>query len=340
MILKYIKMWIEKNFYYKNIKLSKKHHVFIFLAADYGNVGDIAITCAQEEFLKKNYPTFDIVKIPLKDTCRYYKSIKKQITPDDIITIIGGGNMGDLYYGFELKRQFIIKNFKENKIISFPQTIYFTDTRLGKKIALKCQTIYSKHPNLTITARESQSYQIMKQMFKNNSIILTPDIVFSYNFSKKMKRKNITLCLRTDKEKNLNDDVKNKLTKAIYDNFTNIKEIDTHVGDMNIIGKEKEILHKKLTEFSKSKVVITDRLHGMIFCAITATPCIVLSNNNYKIEKTYNDWLKNISWITFYKDVNIDKIIKKIEFYSKESEHEPINYENKFLPLVKESSDI
>lgn len=340
MILKYIKMWIEKNFCCKNIKLPDKNRVFIFLAADYGNVGDIAITCAQEDFLKKNYPTYSIVKIPLKDTCRYYKSIKKQITPDDIITTIGGGNMGDLYYGFELKRQFIIRNFKKNKIISFPQTIYFTDSKSGEKMALKCQKSYSEHPNLTIVARESKSYQIMKKLFKNNHIILVPDIVFSYSFPKKMKRENITLCFRNDGEKSLNDGTRNKLIKTVYEKFNNIQEIDTHVGNINVVGKEKEILHEKLTQFSKSKVVITDRLHGMIFCAITATPCIVLSNNNYKIEKTYNDWLKNISWITFYKDIDIDQIIKKIELYSKESEHEPINYEDKFLPLVEEGSDI
>ncbi len=340
MILKYIKMWIEKNFCYKKIELSDKNRVFIFLAADYGNVGDIAITCAQEDFLKKNYPIYDIVKIPLKDTCRYYRSIKKQITPDDIITIIGGGNMGDLYYGFELKRQFIIRNFKENKIISFPQTIYFTDSKLGKKIALKCRKNYSEHPNLTIAARESKSYQMMKKLFKNNHVILVPDIVLSSSFSKKFKRKNITLCFRNDGEKSLNDDIKNKMIGAIYEKFNNIQEIDTHVGNISVIGKEKKILYEKLTQFSKSKVVLTDRLHGMIFCAITATPCIVLSNNNYKIEGTYDDWLKNISWITFYKDINIDQIIKKIESYSKESEHESVNYESEFLPLLEEDSDI
>ncbi|MDA3776081.1 polysaccharide pyruvyl transferase family protein [Streptococcus thermophilus] len=41
---------------------------------------------------------------------------------------------------------------------------------------------------------------------------------------------------------------------------------------------------KIITKF-RYEVVLTDKLHGMIFSYITGTPCIVLANDNHKIEK-------------------------------------------------------
>ena len=43
---------------------------------------------------------------------------------------------------------------------------------------------------------------------------------------------------------------------------------------------KKNVLDTFMSEIGKRKVVVTDRLHGMIFCAITGTPCVVFSNYN------------------------------------------------------------
>jgi len=41
--------------YFKNTKIDgTKKQVYIFLAADYGNLGDVAITYAQTKFLKEH----------------------------------------------------------------------------------------------------------------------------------------------------------------------------------------------------------------------------------------------------------------------------------------------
>ena len=57
-----------------------------------------------------------------------------------------------------------------------------------------------------------------------------------------------------------------------------------------------------MQEFCSAKVVITDRLHGMIFAAITETPCIVFNNYNHKVEGTYQ-WIQYLPYIRFVNDV-------------------------------------
>ena len=75
-------------------------------------------------------------------------------------------------------------------------------------------------------------------------------------------------------------------------------------GNLSIEEREFE-LNKIWTAFKKSKVVVTDRLHGMIFCAITKTPCVAIDNSNHKISGVYDAWLKDIGYIKMIKDYNI-----------------------------------
>lgn len=52
----------------------------------------------------------------------------------------------------------------------------------------------------------------------------------------------------------------------------------------------------KLQEFSTVRLVITDRLHGMVFSVITGTACIAF--RNYKIEGIYK-WIEYLQYIQF-----------------------------------------
>ena len=72
-------------------------------------------------------------------------------------------------------------------------------------------------------------------------------------------------------------------------------------SDANKISPEKGQyeLQRLWEHFASSGLVITDRLHGMIFCAITNTPFIVLNNSNGKVRGVFNEWIKNNYPIAF-----------------------------------------
>ena len=73
--------------------------------------------------------------------------------------------------------------------------------------------------------------------------------------------------------------------------------------------RKKEVKNK-LEQFKKAKLIITDRLHGMIFAAITSTPCIALGNYNHKI-KSCSETLEHLGYIKYVDNVEeIDENIK------------------------------
>lgn len=301
-----IKYWHSVSHLSEYDKLREKKKCFVFLAADYGNLGDVAITHAQEKFLKENYPEFEIIDVPISKTLSHLKALRQISSPNDIITVVGGGNMSDLYYDIEILRQMVVKAFPKNKVILFPQTMFFSSSLGGKYLYRKAKRTYLRHNNLTITARERWSYHAMKSMISICKLV--PDIVMSLDKREPTtERKGITLCLRDDVESDLSKDFKDVLGTEVSKKFS-VAFYDTHIGRCGLsLDNRLNELNKIWAQFRSSEWVITDRLHGMIFAFITATPCIVLPNNNYKIEGCYS-WIKDCGYIYFIDELNISKL--------------------------------
>lgn len=308
----------KKDDFFKSQLATPAKKAYIFLAADYGNLGDVAITYAQTNFLKNNLPDFEIVDVPISKTLIGISEIKKTIKKDDIVTTVGGGNLGDLYDQIEFYRQLVVKQFPNNNVISFPQTIDFSETDEGKKALQIAQNCYSKHKNLTFVARETISFAKMKSVFAKNKVVLSPDIVMSCNeIEPSYARKGVVMCLREDAEKLLTSKQQTILLQLVNSNFDSKTTYDTHINKNQLTLEERGVeLQKIWTAFKKAELVITDRLHGMIFCYITNTPCLVFQNNNHKVKGCY-EWIKDKSNIKLIQDFSENEIatLLKDKFY-------------------------
>ena len=288
---------------------SKKQKIIVFLGANYGNLGDVAITESQVNFLKSNFPEREIIEIPITDTYTSLKSVKRKLKKGDVITLIGGGNISNLYEDIEGQRRFIIKKLKKYPIISFPQTIYFTETEEGNKSKWKTINVYRKHPKLYLFAREDKTFKFLNRYFDSDKNFICPDIVLSDSIIgnvKSNKRKNLVFCVRKDKESALSENQFENIIKVVDD--SSVVFTDTQINKNRMSNEERKIeLDKLLNLFCNSKLVITDRLHGMILCAITNTPCLALDNRNGKVSGVYEGWLKGKCSVNLVKPDDITK---------------------------------
>lgn len=306
--------------YFKKTNLDEsKKHAFIFLAADYGNLGDVAITYAQTKFLTENLnDDFEVIEIPISQSLEGLQFVKKNIKKGDIVTSVGGGNLGDMYDQIEFIRQLSVRFFPKNKFISFPQTFDFADTSCGQKALITAKKVYNSHPNIFFVARERTSYELMKKHFTNTTVLLTPDIVLSLNKEQPTRERNgVVICMRQDKEKNLSKKQTNFIRNQLKNRFDKVRYYDTHINRNRLSIQEREGELKKIWNvFKGAELVVTDRLHGMIFCYITNTPCLVFQNNNHKVRETY-DWIKenkNINLITTFSENEIKEFLNKESF--------------------------
>lgn len=285
---------------------SKKYTHLYIGTPTHGNLGDQQIRVSTIEML--NDLKIKFIEIDMSEYFLY-----QDINFKNIKTIIlhGGGNIGDEYMDDVLIRDHAIRKFKDKKIIIFPQTIYFKDNNSSElQISKK---IYESHQNLTIALREKTSFQFAKNNF-NCNMILTPDIVMYSSYIKNYQRKNVLMLLRHDIEKTSNDEDIKKIITSFENMGKKVIISDTVVNDTKKKTKRNYQIRRVLKSIASSEIVITDRLHGMIFCAITQTPCIVLSNYNHKIKDSY-EWLKHLDYIYFAgsgENLEIEKLAVKL----------------------------
>lgn len=289
-----------------------RENIYVFLGGFYQNLGDMAITYAQIHFLQQMYRDANLVVIPSTKTYQAIKTLKKRIKPDELITLIGGGNMADIYTSLEDARLHVVRTFPENRILSFPQTIDFALTPHGRKRKEISRRVYAAHKNLTIFAREPHSLERARRDFTDIDIGFCPDIVLSLDkVQPKCERTDVICCMRSDKEQQTSEDMKNALAEGMQNAFGNVRFVDT--VDVTLEECKPENYEQTLENFwsmlRKCRVVVTDRLHCMIFCAITGTPCVVLDNTNHKISGVYDAWLTEIPYITMLREYRTEDVI-------------------------------
>lgn len=320
----------------------KANRIIVVGEPENGNAGDQAIALAQYEFLKKNFSDkYDIITIRLIDFWCYFRCIVKCSSKDDVIMIQGGGNMGDVYAAAEYMRHLLIKFLPKNRIVIFPQTFSYTDTAFGNKLKRETKSIYCKHKNLTICAREQYSYEMMKLFFTENKVLLIPDMVLWLDVEEipKCERDKILICLRDDCEGVLSGAQKEKINELCKKSNLEVIKTDTFAPNVVISNLEerKRIVKDKIDEFAGAKLVITDRLHGMVFAMYAHTPCLVFSNNNHKVKGVYQ-WIKMVGNIEFCEQfVDLEKMVEKLLRTEAENDQYniPKEYENQLIEAVE-----
>ncbi len=305
----------EKLFFYEK----KKIFLYFFLKPDYvlmmtplhGNIGDQAIAISIVDWIKRRDMKARILEVSNIGMDKHkwlYKCVLRRWRGKITILITGGGFMGNLWTEEERRVLNLLKEYPDIKIVILPQTIYFDINSVnGKRQRDYSRKTYNNHNRLTVCCREHRSYLWMKQNCPNVICVEIPDMVLRMSYEGCFdKRKYIFFCMRKDCEKIVSRDFLLHIKDIIYKIYPkeNVFDIDT-VNERELYftqKKRKMALKKKLDEFLSAKLIITDRLHGMLFSVITGTPCIAIDNGSSKVSGVY-EWIKDCKYVAFVTSV-------------------------------------
>lgn len=285
---------------YKFQKLMHPKACFLVLTPSHGNLGDQALAFSETQILKKLGVRY--IEISDRSIRELARRKKLKLLNNRVIFVNGGGNLGTLWFGVEEMMREIVRNVSQSKILFFPNTFYYEDSDWGKNEFEKSKEIYGRK-NVYLYAREHTSYEAMKAAYDKCSLV--PDMALRLNESSNNAtiRSGCIISLRKDCEKTRTQEQEDVLLEKVRERFgEKIRFMDTVKGYSISIEERENELKKFFAEFGKAELVITDRLHGMVFAAISGTPCIVIDSKSPKLRGCY-EWIRNLDYVKFCDDI-------------------------------------
>lgn len=270
------------------------------------SVGDHAQILAIQKWFEEYFPNWEVIRfnrqLP-KTGIKNWDRLLRTVNNNDLIFINSGCDFGNLYLSSHEKvRKKIISTFPNNKIIQLPVTVFYDN---ATQITTDTE-FFANRKNVILMGRDPKSYEILANNLECKSIFV-PDFAFRLkSIPTKGARKGALLILRRDFETKPNPKIMLKLRRKLPRTFrkpvnliirvymtfgrdrytlkkmveqviSNVTVKDVQIGECAITDKNRESCIKEVFNYYQNfKVVITDRLHGMIFSVLTKTPCIAI----------------------------------------------------------------
>ena len=273
-----------------------KDDVFLVLSPTYRNLGDHAIAKATMDRLAEwgiaaREVTIDTIQMLTKHD-------DYAVFGQSTVLVTGGGFLGTLWPHMHEMTSRIIEENPKAKLVILPNTLYFDQTPEGEKLFEASLKVFNLPNVKRVYLREKLSWGKVNGKYATAKLV--PDMVMSMNESRPgIQRSGCLICLRDDKERTLSD----AQTAAVYDSVKQLFGGNVMTADMRDaagvpLDMRMEKLEQKFDQFRHAELVITDRLHGMVFSAITGTPCIVMNSRSHKLIGCY-EWLQHLDYIRF-----------------------------------------
>jgi pyruvyl transferase EpsI len=289
----------------------------LLFAPEYRNYGDHAIYQGTRRFLSDCLDTSTELVVETSNFLRYFPDkLDDLVGPQDVLLFMGGGYMGDFWEDSQRVTESVLRRFPDNPVVVLPQTIFFQN-QLSPAIDSFAQLLTSRN-SLLFCAREDSSFKFCAERLRlrPDQCAVTPDLAL-YLSDKiwRGKRRGACICLRADVE---------SLKRISYADCAQVLQSDfslksrkaSTVADTIIpipIECSSRAVEKTFTHFQQSEVVVTDRLHGMLMAALSATPVVGFDNASGKVSGVYRRWISSLPYVRIAKtDGNLSDDIESV----------------------------
>ena len=294
--------------------LHGKKKVLLTLVPIHGNLGDQAIAHATRAYLAAHFADHEVLEVDIVDIYRRAKALRNALGPDDIVFLLGGGNTGDLYRNEEWTRRFVLRTFRRQRVVSLPQTIHFTSTARGRRELRRSAAAYRRHPRFLYISRDPSTLSTVQSEMPGVRTFQQPDMVpFLDERSPARERRGITVCLRQDREGALGARERTAIFERIRERFGPHQTFDT-IAPRNVSPATRAAELGAVWEHLRgAQVAVTDRLHGMFFCLVTGTPCVVIRSFDRKVIEAYGSIHGKQNFIFLVEDPSPENVVAAIE---------------------------
>jgi exopolysaccharide biosynthesis predicted pyruvyltransferase EpsI len=237
------------------------------------------------------------------------------------ILMQGGGNFGDRYPQHHEFRLRVLQDFPNNKVVLFPQQV----TSLDNDFLQRTANFLARHPDVTLFARSVVAQHMFARYFGPTARVeLALDMAFLLGSQSRPREPlyDIVWIARTDQERaddqtevaarlssqgaekyvlprfpdgvEINFVVKQRPPTIFltdwYSLFFENEEARLAYQRLSFDARAEATIARALYILSLGRVVITDRLHGHIFCLLLGIAHVFLNNDSGKNWDFYETW--------------------------------------------------
>ncbi len=282
------------------------------------NVGDLLINLGAEQFFAEH-------KLDIWRRYNYYNfpGQIRGIRNDDVLLLHGGGNLGDVWFDYQVFRENILERYPRNRIIFLPQTVHF---RSPAREAASIRRM-SVHGNLHVFARDHVSLERLKKGGLTCASPM-PDMAHSLagilQPNQEAPAESELRLMRRDAEASaLPAELAYRQSTPIdwdYGTFPVARRI-LHLFTVNTVkgvGRygppldlhklwywhRDNLIRDGIKLFSRYKTVVTNRLHAMLLGILLGRNVVAWDNSYGKLSGYYDSWLKDIPNVSFYRKLS------------------------------------
>lgn len=273
---------------------------------DYSNVGDSAIWLGTVAVLQH------ITARRASYTCGQQvelDELKRNLSPDHPVFILGGGNLGDVWPEHQVFREVVLDGLSDYKVIQLPQTVQFHDRQAVDQFARKVE----RHGNFHLMVRDRTSLGFAERSIPAPKR-LVPDAAFFLGPLAPLPVSEVhaTLyVLRTDIERGPIDiePVRAEAPGPIVDWLEEPPHLRARTrpwaaaASALSLGLTRQNMRERLFWFmakrrldrgrallSSAGRIVSDRLHVHILSVLMNIPHVSIDNNYGKIHSYIRDW--------------------------------------------------
>lgn len=291
-------------------ELSPCKHAVLLGLPSHGNAGDILIWEGTRTALKAlGVDLLYEAPAGLGNWDRIEMLAKRGAT----VLILGGGSLGDIWPHEEVFRRRIIQSLPYARIIQLPQTARYTEERWAQQ----SRRVFDKHPDLTFMLRDGRSLEHFQKLFPRQRSIFSPDAALALGGRPRVRPAEVDVLVmaRGDSERGLLDPrkvaepfehrvedwttlenlplqwrVSRRLDRRWGDSLARRRAYPNWLQQSSLGHFRRSTLRAISRQLSAARLVVTDRLHVHIACALLDIPHVVVDNSYGKIRAIFDSY--------------------------------------------------
>jgi exopolysaccharide biosynthesis predicted pyruvyltransferase EpsI len=278
---------------------------------NHDNPGDAAILLGEMALLRD----VGVDVTYLADLRSYRAAHLARRAPSGPVLLHGGGNVGDVYTRHQDFREAFLAADPGRWTVQLPQSVYFTDPASADA----SRTLYAGLPRLTFLARDSLALRRASEQLGIEPV-LCPDSAFALTADASLVEglprgaEPVVFLLRRDREKTglsmdsdagptedwvINPRRRARLAVRVASRATPYLPAVV-AGASQASPRGNLVLARRLVrtaaeQIVRARVLVTDRLHGVILASILGVPHVALDNTNGKVHAFHRDWLDGLA---------------------------------------------